>query len=168
MATHRIVILGWPAKPDNSGDVFPEPFSIKATNGVFDRLVLIFNDTATRIGIPGGFTVPKNYVAGATLIAVWTSSAIAGNFIADFDYRAIGGDDAESLDQTGNQESVTVTDVAPSAAFERMEVSVALTDGNFAADDEVEFEFFRDGAAEGGGGIAAAVMCFQLLFGYTD
>ena len=165
MATHRVPIITWAFVPNAAG-VFFEPYPIKATNDVWDRMVLIFNDTATRDGGAGGFTVPKNYVGTAKIIVVWTSTAVTGNVIWDFDYRAVGGDDTESLDQAGTQESVTVTDAAPSAANERMEASMTLTAANLAVDDEVTFELFRDGAAADT--IAAAVIVFALLFEYSD
>ncbi len=167
MATHRIPILGWGTVPDTSGNVFFEPYHIKATNDVWDRLVCIFNDTATRIGLAGGFTVPKNYVGTAKIIVVWTSTATTGDVVWDFDYRAVGGDDLESLDQAGTQEAVTVTDTAPSAANERMEAAMTLTSANLAVDDEVEFELFRDGVAAGDT-MAAAAIVFAVLFEYAD
>ena len=69
MATHRIPILGTGTVPDTSGDVFQEPYTIKATNDVWGRLVWIFNDTegagsptdGIRIGLEGGFTVGRCY-----------------------------------------------------------------------------------------------------------
>jgi len=167
MATHRIPILVVGTVPDASGNVFFEPFDVKATNDVWKRLVAIFNDTATRLGLRGGFTVPKNYVGSAKLVVVWTTSAITGDVEWDLDYRAVGGDDTESLDQAGTQESVNLNDTAPSAAFERMETLITLTAGNFAVDDEVEFEFFRDGT-DAGDTIAAAAILFNLLFEYAD
>ncbi len=165
MATHRIPILS-AINPDTSGNVFLEPYAIKATNDVWSPLVVIFNDTATRIGLHGIFNVPKNYVGTAKLIIVWTSTATSGDVVWDCDYRAVTGNDTESLDQTGNQESVTVTDTAPGAANRRMEVSITLTSGNFAADDTVTYTFFRDGTAADT--IAAAVILFDLLFEYAD
>lgn len=167
MATHRIPILGWPSLPDASGNVFFEPYDVKASNDVWDRLVLIFNDTATRLGLRSGFTVPKNYVGGAKIIVVWTSTAVSGDVEWDLDYRAVGGNDAESMDQAGTQESVNQNDTAPSAAHERMETELALTAGNLAPDDEVLYELFRDGT-DAGDTIAAAVIVFAVLFEYTD
>lgn len=167
MATHRIPILSFGAVPDSSGDVFFEPYSIKATNDVWGRLVAIFNDTATRIGLKGGFTIPKNYVGSAKIIVVWTSTATSGDVEWDVDYRAVSGDDTESLDQAGSQESVNINDTAPSAAHERMEAALTLTAGNFAVDDEVEFELFRDGT-DAGDTMAAAAIVFNVLFEYAD
>jgi len=167
MATHRIPILGWSAVPNGNGNVFFESYDVKATNDVWDRLVLVFNDTATRDGIHGGFTVPKNSVGSAKLAVIWTTTATSGDVEYDCDYRAVGGDDTESLDQAGSQESVNLNDTAPSAANERMECLITLTAGNFAADDEVEFTVFRDGT-DAGDTIAAAVIVFQILFEYAD
>jgi hypothetical protein len=166
MATHRLPILGFGTIPGTSGDVFFEKYDVKATNDVWDRLVLVFNDTAARDDLHGGFTVPKNYANSANLIIVWTSTATAGDVEWDFDYRAVGGNDSESLDQ-GTQESVNSNDTAPSAAHERMEISIALTDANFAVDDEVEFTLFRDGT-DGGDTMAAAAIVFNVFFEYAD
>ena len=167
MATFRLPILGWSTNPDNGGDVFLEPYTIKASNDNWGQLVAIFNDTAARDGLRGAFSVPKNYVGSANLIIVWTAQAISGDVEWDFDYRAVGGNDSESLDQATAQESVNANDTAPSATDERMEISIALTDGNYAVDDTVLFELFRDGT-DAGDTISAAVTLVDLLFEYAD
>jgi len=169
MATFRLPILGWATAPDTSGNVFFEPFSIKATNDLWgSQLVCVFNDTATRIGLEGRFAVPKNYVGSPAVVVVWSSTGTGAFDVEwDFDYQAVGGDDAESLDQTPAQETVNVNDTAPSAIWERMEASLSLTAGNFAVDDTVLFELFRDGT-DAGDTIAAAVVLFELFFQYAD
>ena len=166
MATHRIPILGAATVPDTSGNVFFEPYTVKATNDVWGRLVAIFNDTATRLGLRGGFTVPKNYVGAAKIIVVWTATAITGDVVWDFDYRTVGGNDTTSLDQAGVEEALTVTDTAPGAAHRRLEATMTATAANFAADEEVEFELFRDGVAADT--MAAAAILFALMFEYSD
>lgn len=85
----------------------------------------------------------------------------------DFDYRAVGGNDTESLDQSGTQESVSVTDTAPGAANRRMEVSVNLTSSNLAAGDTVEFLFVRDGT-DAADTMAGSAMLFGLEFIYDN
>lgn len=167
MATHRLPILGWASVPDTSGDVFLEPYTTKATNDNWGNLVWIFNDTANRNGLRGLFDIPQNYVGTANLVVVWTSTATSGDVEWDFDYRAVGGNDAESLDQATAQETVNSNDTAPSAVNERMEISIPLTDGNFSAGDTVEFELFRDGT-DGGDTMAAAAMLFGAFFEYAD
>ena len=124
-------------------------------------------DVAFRIGIHGGFAVPKNYIDSASLVIVWTSTATTNDVEWDFDYRAVGGNDTESLDQTGTQQTVNANDTAPSAIHERMEISIALTDANFAIDDEVEFTLFRDGT-DAGDLMAAAAIVFGVFFEYAD
>lgn len=166
MATHRLSILGFGCRPENS-NVFPEPYDVKATNDVWKRMVWIFNDTATRDPLHGGFTVPKNYVGSAALVISWTSTATSGDVEWDFDYRAVSGNDTESLDQAGNQESVNSNDTAPGAANRRLEFTINLTSGNFAADDEVEFLIARDGT-DGGDTMAAAAIVFDVMFQYAD
>ena len=174
MATHRIPIFGFGTLPDNSGKVWSESYDVLATNDVWDRLIWRFDEDgnnnaqlSTRVGIKGGFTVPKNYVGTAKIIVVWTSTVTTGDIEFDFDYRAVGGDDTESLDQAGTQESVNLNDTAPSAAHERMEVALALTSANLAVDDEVLFELFMDGT-DAGDTLAGARLVFAVLFEYAD
>lgn len=167
MATHRLPILGWQTVPDTSGNVFVEGYDVKASNDVWDKNVVIFNDTATRIGLHGGFAVPKNYVGTAKIIVVWTSTATSGDVEWDFDYRAVGGNDTESLDQSGTQESVNNNDTAPGAAHRRLECELTLTSANLAVDDEVEFTLFRDGT-DGGDTMSAAAIVHNVFFEYAD
>jgi len=168
MAIQRLPILGAMTVPDASGDVFFEPYSIKAANKLWEHLICVFNPaTTTRIGLRGKFPVPQSYVDSANLVIVWTSTAITGDVEWDFDYRAVGGDDTESFDQATAQETVNANDTAPSAIHERMEISIALTDGNFAAGDTVQFELFVDDT-DSGNTIAAAVLLFELFFEFAD
>lgn len=160
-------MLGHTTVPDTTGSVWLEPYDNIATNDVWKHLVIVYSDTATRIGIYGTFQVPQNYVGSAKLVPVWTTAATSGDVEWDCDYRAVTGNDAESLDQAGNQESVNQNDTAPSAVHERMEVEITLTSGNFAAGDTVEFFFARDGT-DGGDTIAASVLLFDLMFQYAD
>lgn len=147
MATHRIPIFGFATRPDSSGDVYLEPLDVSGTNDQWDHFVWVLEDSGTKIGIHGSFEVPQNYVGTAVLVVVWTTTATTGDVVFDFDYRAVGGNDLESLDQAGTQEAVTVTDTAPSATLERMEAEMSLTSANLAAGDTVQFLLSRDGAS---------------------
>ncbi len=111
--------------------------------------------------------MPENYVGSPVVRVRWTTTKTTGDVVWDFDYRAVGGDDAESLDQAGTQEAVTVTDSAPSAAHERLNVTVALTAGNFAAGDTVEFLLARDGA-DASDTLAGVAMLHEAFFEYSD
>jgi hypothetical protein len=167
MVTHRKPILGVNTRPGNSGNVFQEPKTVKLTTTPFSPMVFIFNDTATRDALHGRFDVPLTYIDTANLVIVWTCTATSGDVEWDFDYRAVGGNDTESLNTAGNQESVNSNDTAPGAAGRRMELTISLTDGNFAPGDTVDFTLFRDGT-DGGDTIAAAVILLELFFEYND
>lgn len=168
---HRIPILGVQSLPDSSGRAFWEPYDVKATNDVFKNLVLILNDpgASQNHGVYGKFRVPVNYLTTPKIVVVWTSTATTGTCLFAFDYRAIGGNDAESLDQTTFQEQIDISDVAPGAVNRKLEVSGALTGGNLAADDEVEFYFYRDGTTGAPTDtMAAAAIVFGVYFEYVD
>jgi hypothetical protein len=166
MATRRRSILGSNLKPDNSGDVTSRPFTTLATNDVWDPNVWVFADTATRIGLHGAFQVPEDYVSGAKFVFEWSTDQTSGDAVLEIDYRAVGGNDAESLDQAGTQESLSVTDTAPSAAWERMECEVAATGGNFTANDICLFQALRDGTAADT--LAGNVVITNIFFEYQD
>lgn len=174
MATHQIPITGFSFRPDDSGKVWFEPGDVLMTNDVWDGLLGRIDENGanntqltTRVGFHGRFIVPMNYVGSAVIIPIWTATVTSGNVVWDFDYRAVGGDDAESLDQSGNQESVTVTDANPSAAWERNTPSLTLTAGNLAAGDIVQYFLARDGA-DANDTAASASLLFDLIFQYAD
>ncbi len=168
MATHRISLLGWSQVPDTSSNVVYEPLAVAATNDAWLHDVWRFKDTSTRIGLHGSAWVPPNYNSSGTtsVVVVWSTTATSNNAIWDFDYRAVGGNDSESLDQSGTQESVSVTDAAPGAAWRRLECSAALTAGNLAAGDTLQFAIFRDGTDSDT--IAADIFLFDIFLEYTD
>jgi len=165
MGIHRLPILGVNTKPNDP--VFPEPYSVKATNDNWKHYGFIFPDTGSRDGISGMFTVPKGYVQGANLVIAWTSIITAGVLGWEFDYRAVGGDDAESYDQSTPQETILLTDDAPTSVNNRLVVVGALTDGNFSPDDDVEFELFRNGAGSLDTLVGDGILK-RLFFQYSD
>lgn len=172
MATHRISMVGPNTVPDTSGDCWQEPYSHLATNDVWPLVIWRFgaSNTAqptTRIGLYGSFQVPQNFVGTASVVVVWTATGTTGNCVWDLDYRAVGGNDAESMDQTGTQQSVSVTDAAPSAAHERLEASLSPTSSNFAAGDTVLWKLFRDGT-DAADTMALSAILFDLQFQYAD
>ena len=167
MALHRRPILGVNTKPDESGEVFPEPYSVKATNKNWKHYGFIFNDGGSRNGLSGMFTVPKGYFDSAELVAVWTSIVTSGVLGWEFDYRAVGGDDSESFDQPTPQETILLTDNAPTSVNNRLVVVTSLTDVNFSIDDDVEFEFFRNVSGSLDTLVGAGILK-RLFFQYAD
>ena len=97
---------------------------------------------------------------------IWTSTVTTGDVEWIYAYRAVGGDDNQSLDQATAQESVNVNDTAPTAINNRMVTSIPLTNTNFAADDTVLWDLFRDGT-DAGNTLNAAVTVHDILFEYT-
>jgi len=165
MATHRIPILGWQTAPDTSGNCYLNSYINLATNDFWRHLHWNFANPSADIKLYGIFNVPKNYVGTAALIVNWTSTVTSGNFGIEFGYRAVGGNDTESLDQATAQETVNTTDVAPGAGDRLMEISLSLTSSNIVADDKVEFYFARDDSADT---LAGIVQLVDLYFQYAD
>ncbi len=151
--------------PDNS-DVFWEPASIKFTTSPWKDPILVFLETSSRRGAFGSFLVPADYVGSPFFVVRWTTdTAIVNDVEWDFDYRAVAV--GESIDQSGTQESVNQEDTAPGTAELMQEVAIALTAGNFAANDLVQSGFFRDGS-DAGDTLVDEGSVFQTLFRYDD
>lgn len=167
MATIRLPIINAHSLPDTSGGVYFGASSAADTNDVYVHSHLVFSSQSAKQGVSGKFTVPKNFVDTAKVVVVWRTSATSGDVVWDFDYTAVGGDNAESMDPAAHQESVTVTDTAGGAALRRMECSVALTDANLAVDDEVLFVFSRD-AVDAADTLAATAYVEAIFFEYQN
>lgn len=171
MATHTIPILGFQTNPDTTGRAWFETYTVKATNDIFKHLVLVLDNpgASQNHGVYGAFIVPNNFIGSPVVRIHWTSTATSGTCLFAFDYRAIGGDDAESLDQATFQEQIDISDVAPTATDRLLSVTGALTAGNFAIGDLVEFFFYRDGTTGAPTDtLAAAVTVHGLYFEYSD
>lgn len=167
-STKRVQALSVNTLPDTSGNVYFEPYPIKATNDFWKHGHFIFTDTATKDSLYSMFHVPMDYnSAGTTKIyAVWTSTATTGSVVWEIAYRSIGGNDTTSLDQTTAAETLSVTASAPSATDRRMIPSVTATAANFAAGDTVELKISRNGTS-GSDTMAASAQLLQVLFEYT-
>lgn len=165
MATIRIPVLGFGVSPDNSGDVFIEPSSVKLSNDLHNDLVVIFNDTATRIGLSGQFPVPGDFVDTAKLIVQWTSVATSGDVEWDVDYNPIAV--GESIDPAAATRSVNQNDTAPGTTLYLLEAELTLTDGDFAANDYVKFTLYRDGT-DAGDTMSDAAIVTDVFFQYNN
>lgn len=174
MTIHRIPILGFPTTPDKSGNVFFQPADVDPGFSNLLSGVFVFADTSTKDGLHGRFQVPDIWVEtdDTNFEVKWTAAnnVITGNCVLDLDYRVVKGDDTDSLDQTIDQEALTVTDAAPSAVDRQLRVTIGdATQGNFAAGDTVNFILSRDGAVGGPTDtMVAAALVTGLWFVFSD
>ncbi len=170
-ATRSVSMLNGSLNPDTSGNCWQEPFAVLATNDVWSGMVYRFGSSnaaapTTRIGLTGFFRVPDDYVGTCKIIPKWTATLTSGDVAWDLDYRTVSGNDTTSLDQSGTEESVTVTDTAPGAALRQLLPELSPTSANFAAGETVEWTLFRDGA-DAADTMAGSAILIDLLFQYA-
>lgn len=135
-------IMGTSMNLGSSGDFFPEPLTVKSVNSNFDPIIHVFNDTSTRIGFSGSFRMPV-YSGTPKIVAVWSSSVIAGNLKLDFDMSGVTG--TASLDPSSIVDALSTIIAAPGTAFGRKITEFTLTPGNLTAGAEIFFNLMRDG-----------------------
>ena len=173
MATYTLPILGFGTRPDDTNEVSFEPAETNfGSNDLARQLILglgsaLAAQPTVKHGVYGSFRVPTNYVSTPKIVIEWSATLTTGDVVFDFDYNAVGGNDAETLDPSAWQESVTVTDTAPGTARRKLSVEVALTTANVDDGDYVQFFFGRDGAA-GADTMAGRAYVFELTFQYLD
>jgi hypothetical protein len=151
--------------PDDTGEVFFEPFAVSGTNDRYGELALIFSDPSTRIGVGTAFRVPDNYVGTPKITILWSANATTGTAVWDVAYTSI--DAGETSDPNSDQETVTTTVAVPGTAFYVSETQLALTAGNFAAGDLVKLGIFRDGT-DASDTLSAKAIVQGLFFEYAD
>lgn len=171
MATHRIPILGFATRPDDTGECFFEPADLNfGSNDLARHFILALGSAlaaqpTVKHGVYGAFRVPKNYVSAPKFLWEWAATLTSGDVRFDVDYRAIAV--TESLDPSTWQESLTVTDTAAGTARLSNAAEVSATAGNFAVDDIVEFFFGRDGV-DAADTMAGRAYIFELTLEYSD
>jgi hypothetical protein len=155
------------------GEGFVEPYTILATNDLFGHPVLRLGSDntsapSTKHGISGAITIPDYYASSGTakIIIQWTSTLTTGNVVFDFEYRSVGGNDTESLDQATYQESLSVTDAAPGAAHRRMTAELTITAANLTAGDTLTYFLYRDGT-DAADTLAGSALIHAATFQFT-
>jgi len=165
--------MGFATRPDDTGECWFEPADLVFGANDLARQFLLrlgSNNAAAptvKHGVYGSFRVPKNYVGTPMVVIEWVGTLTSGNVVFDFDYTAVGGDGAETFDPAAWQESVTVTDAVAGTARFKSTPTVAITGGNLAVDDIVEFFFGRDGA-DGADTMAGSAWVAELILQYAD
>lgn len=168
MAARRKPIINAAANFDVSGDVFPEPFSVKGANAISDRQVFIFNDTATDLEIAVGFEVPQDYIGTPKIVFRFGSTGTSGKIKMGFKYNAMAS--GEDGDPAAFTETATVNPTVPATALEDLESSIALTAANFAPGDRVEGVLYREGSDAANDTLSAAAIVYPetVAFEYAD
>lgn len=162
MGTQRLPILGTMTVPDASGNVFQQLYSEIDSGAVIDPLVIVFAPS-TKNGLKGSFRVPESYVDSAAIKIVCTANATSGTIV--FDWSVLPRSGAEDMGAAPVRTSETGNVTKGGTAFTREEVTITLTDGDYAKGDEVLFEIFMDGVTAT---IASPVAVFGVYFEYAD
>lgn len=163
MATFQLDIgpEGW--KPDTSGGVSHQPYSVFDTATVLDPNVLCFNNSSAVEGATRSFIVPQNYVGSPKLIVLWNANATTGTGTIDLTY--LNRTDAEDMGAAAQSTSDTTTTTTDGTAFGLNTTELSLTAGNFAAGDVSMFEVFRDSVTDS---LAATMLVHKIIFEYAD
>lgn len=152
--------------PDTTGNSWFEPYTITASTDNFGHLVGVASSTTAKTGFYGTVEIPGNYNGGCSVQVIWTAPITTGNAVFDFAYRSVGGNDTESLDDT-IQETVTVTDAAPTAVNRRLTAILAPTCSNFSANETMEFYISRDGV-DANDTLGSDVIIHDVVFKYSN
>ena len=173
MATHRIPILGFATRPDDTGECFFEPEDLNfGSSDIARQFVLALGSAlaaapTVKHGVYGAFRVPKNFVQTPKIIIEWSSTLTTGDAVFDFDYNTVAGNDTDSFDPAAWQESLTVTDTVSGTARRKMTAEVTPTSANYSVDDIVQFFFGRDGV-DAADTLAGRAYVFELSLEYLD
>lgn len=163
-------LLGQATRPDSSGNCVRSNMQLVATNKRWPHEIWKFRNTGSvPVSLFGTFDVPPEYPGSPTIARVfldWSATVTSGDVRWGIDIRAVGGDNVESLDQTGQQENDEVTDTAPGAIWRKMRATLDLTPANFAAGDLVQFELYRD-LSDAADTLSGDVYLFRALFDYA-
>jgi hypothetical protein len=165
MATHRFSVLNTSLDIAGSGNVFFEPFSVKATNAIHDGLVLIYENSGTKDSVNGSFVVPENFVGSTELQILWGSTATTGSATWEVTYNAIAS--GESTDPAAVTETISGTAATPATALLLQTTALLLTGSNFASGDLVQFTMSRD-SGNVSDNLAVACIVYGVLFEYAD
>lgn len=163
-AYYRDMLNGSSLNPDASGNVFLEPYPIKATNDFWKYNVWTFNSPSADEHLYGSFELPAPCSSGSAFKLVWTSTATTGTLQYALAYRVIAADDTNSLDQATAVETVTGSDTAPGATDRRMEVTISPTNSNFSSAGTVQWRLTRVDTSDT---LAAAITVHGLRFTCT-
>ncbi len=176
MSSYSIPILNWTVLPDqdtSSTDVYFEPTRTAfATAAIPGHMVIAFANSSARQGIGGCFEVPMNYT---TAPQIETKSAVTGTATAgssayqwDFEYRARGATEAMGSSAWDSTTPTVTVPLAGTVARDLQTAAMALTAGDLAAGNLVQFRLLRDAANASDTYNVGPVWLFGARFKYAD
>jgi len=167
LANLRVSMLGTSLGYDTSGSVYPEPAGITFGVTNFPRVVVqTFNDTATEDCIWGQFTVPSDYVANPSIVAVWSSATGGTANVADFEFKYKYVTGAATLDAATETPLNPGTFADPDSARLRQVSDLGAPSTGIAANATMLWGFCRDGAD--GDTIADQLHLYDLMLEYDS
>lgn len=151
MATHRMSILGGEV-PDSTVplDLVSNQITAAAAPSVGNNLAYVLADGGADEGIRGRFTIPKNFVSGAKIVVkgILDGAPSAGDDLAfGIRKRAVANNEAAdgTYDAEQTAQNADIGSTGTNHANEDLfEISITLTDGDYAVDDEVFFYAYID------------------------
>jgi hypothetical protein len=172
MATHRKSILNQSTRLDSG--VFPDSVANQITEATTpslgDVLCYVLADGGADEGLYGRFAIPKNYVGTPKIVLKGVLDGAPG--AADtlgFGVRKRAVANNEAADGTFDAEQVVSaiigSDGTNHADEDLIELSITLTGGDYAVDDEVFFYVYLDAS---GTSYAGNVLLTGVEFEYAD
>ncbi len=161
----HIPILGYQTLPQAASAVYFTSWASLGSNKRWAHLVAVWETDSVTRPIRGAFRVPSNFASTPKIRMAWTSpTGGSANVQLLFEYRVVAA--GESLDQSGEDESVEIAATGPASAFLFVDSLLTLT-GTFNASEMVQFEISRN-VANAADVLADSIAAFSIDFDYVD
>ena len=145
------------------------PYMVVAPNARWRHDVFDFPDQTVRASrIFAAWKVPSDYLTGATIVIVPTSSQTTGDVDYEVGYRVLDQAAGDSFDQLTTQETVTGSWTVPGTATNGAEIEVTLTPANFVAGRMVEMWIEREETSGAGWQIHDVGFRFSGVFEFAS
>lgn len=172
MATLRMPIISQNMLPD--AGVFPDRVGNQITAAtapsVGGQLCYVLADGGTDEGLQDSFKIPKNYVGSPACVvtAILDGTPAAADTLG-FGFRKRAVANNEVADGTFDAEQTVSSTIGSNgsghANEDQVQLSVTLTAGDYAVDDEVYYYVYIDAS---GTSYTGNVLLTQVEFEYTD
>jgi hypothetical protein len=172
MSTFRLPILGPNLLPE--AGVFPDTVANQITEAtlpsVGGQLCFVMADGGSDEGMYFNFSVPKNYVGSPKIVARGILDGAPGaSDTLGFGFRKRAVANNESADGTYDAEEVVSATIGSNGSShsdeDEIELSITLTAGDYAVDDNVYGYFYIDAS---GTSYAGNFLLTKLEFEYAD